>query len=46
MGKNFFDRVLAQPISSQLFLEALSLKGDIPPNGLQTLCLRFTYFVT
>ena len=33
-------------ITSQLSLEALSLKGAISPNGLQTLCLHFTCFVT
>ena len=33
-------------LASQLFLGAVSLKGDIPPNGLLTLCLHFTEFVT
>jgi len=28
-----------------LFVGALLLKGDISPNGLQTLCLHFTSFV-
>ena len=37
---------LARPFTSQLSLGALSLKGVISPNGLQTLCLRFTSFVT
>ena len=31
---------------SQISIEALSLKGIISPNGLSTLCLRFTNFVT
>jgi len=32
--------------TSPLSLGALSLKGDIPPNGLDTLLLHFTCFVT
>ena len=45
-GVAFTSSILARPITSQLFLEALSLKGDVPPNGLRTLCLHFTDFVT
>jgi len=36
---------LGLPASFITFIGALSLKGDIPPNGLHTFCLRFTVSV-